>query len=212
MGISIVTMVGINRAYHNIYNADIFDDISLPDGIDRDILTERIFIRCGEFSVMHTDIDFLRFQILNFFKVHYRTFDKWVKALNIEYNPLENYDRHEDYSGSGSNDGNNTARGSSSNSSSNSNTQTGTRAAFNSGSYEPFERVTTSGSENNNSSSDTSGSEHGSYDDEHTSHIHGNIGVTTSQQMLQSEWEIDKLNIYTAIADMFADEFVIMVY
>ena len=44
------------------------------------------------------------------------------------------------------------------------------------------------------------------------SRTHGNIGVTTSQQMLQSELDIAKWNIYEQITDLFISEFCIMVY
>ena len=40
----------------------------------------------------------------------------------------------------------------------------------------------------------------------------GNIGVTTSQQMLQSEFDIARWNMYEHIADLFCQEFCIMVY
>ena len=35
--------------------------------------------------------------------------------------------------------------------------------------------------------------------------IHGNIGVTTSQQMMEQEYNIRKFNLYTYIANCFAD-------
>ena len=45
------------------------------------------------------------------------------------------------------------------------------------------------------------------------SHIHGNIGVTTSQQMLESELELaGKLNIYNIIIDSFKNRFCLLVY
>lgn len=45
------------------------------------------------------------------------------------------------------------------------------------------------------------------------SHIHGNIGVTTSQQMLESELMIaPKLNIFNYIIDSFKKRFCIMVW
>ena len=119
---------------------------------------------------------------------------------NIEYNPLENYDRYEEYEGSGTSESDTSTSGSGSGS------DTLTKAAANSSSYEPYDKHTTS------ESSSSSGGTDVEYGDEHTSHIHGNIGVTTSQQMLESELEIAKFNIYTTIADLFADEFCIMVY
>lgn len=44
------------------------------------------------------------------------------------------------------------------------------------------------------------------------SHIHGNIGVTTSQQMIQSEIELRKFNIYNYIADLYAKEFIYRIW
>lgn len=44
------------------------------------------------------------------------------------------------------------------------------------------------------------------------SHIHGNIGVTTSQQMIESEIELRKFNIYNYIADLYAKEFIYRIW
>ena len=44
------------------------------------------------------------------------------------------------------------------------------------------------------------------------SHIHGNIGVTTSQQMLTQELELGYWNVYEKITELFLQEFVIPVY
>ena len=48
--------------------------------------------------------------------------------------------------------------------------------------------------------------------DIHTGRIHGNIGVTTSQQMLQSELDIARFNLIQQITDLFLTEFTLMVY
>lgn len=51
------------------------------------------------------------------------------------------------------------------------------------------------------------------FKDHTTGRIHGNIGVTTSQQMLISELNLrSDYNIYDIIAEMFVKEFCIMVY
>lgn len=220
MGISILTLNGMESAYQMIYNKSIFDGIQLPAGINLQTLVERIFIRCGEFSVMHTDPDYFKWQTDNFFKVHYNTFQKWYDALNIAYNPLENYDRYEQYAGNGnsSSQASSTGSGTTSETSSgtNGNTTTNTVAAFNSSSYENHDKSVSSGTDSNTasgtSSSTDSSSGSGTYADTHSSRIHGNIGVTTSQQMLQAEWDISLLNIFTSIADLYCDEFCIKVY
>ena len=46
----------------------------------------------------------------------------------------------------------------------------------------------------------------------HAGRIHGNIGVTTSQQMLEAELDLGYWNIYSRITDMFLKEFCIMIY
>ena len=196
MGIANITMAGMMRAYEIAHGSSIFTGIQLPEGIDSDILSDRIYYKYGEFTVMYSDFDFLHDVILNFFKAHYRTFDKWITALEIEYNPLENYDRSEQYSGSNSH--------SDQDSSSGSGTSTLTKAAYNSSSYEPYE--------SNSDSSSMSGSASGTFSESHTSRIHGNIGVTTSQQMLESELEIAKFNIYDSICNLLCGEITLMVY
>ena len=44
------------------------------------------------------------------------------------------------------------------------------------------------------------------------SNIHGNIGVTTSQQMIEAELELRKFDLYTYIAALFEREFIVQVY
>lgn len=98
--------------------------------------------------------------------------NKVYKLTTIEYQPIENYDRYEDIEDNGSTSG-------TSNSNSNSN------------SYEyPME----SPLKKPVASSDGNGTANSSATSQNTrkAHIHGNIGVTTSQQMLESEINLQK--------------------
>ena len=45
-----------------------------------------------------------------------------------------------------------------------------------------------------------------------TGRAHGNIGVTTSQQMIQSERDLVVFNLYDVIAESFIENFCLMVY
>ena len=45
-----------------------------------------------------------------------------------------------------------------------------------------------------------------------TGRAHGNVGVTTSQEMIQSEREVAMFNIYDIIAESFVENFCLMVY
>lgn len=52
----------------------------------------------------------------------------------------------------------------------------------------------------------------GKIEDEYNAHMHGNIGVTTTQQMLREEREIVDWNIYEMIARHFRNRYCICVY
>lgn len=70
------------------------------------------------------------------------------------------------------------------------------------------ENLSTSGSENR---TDQSADTHtGTI--QHTSRIHGNIGVTTAQQMIQAELELRKMDVYNLIVKEFIKMFCLGVY
>lgn len=48
--------------------------------------------------------------------------------------------------------------------------------------------------------------------EKYTAHLHGNIGITTSQQMIESEIELRKYDVYNDIAMRFEHEFLVQVY
>lgn len=205
MGISIVTLQGMNTAY-SVHHDDknIFDGIRVPELIDEETLINRIVLRCGEFSMMHTDYEWLHEQILNFFLVHYDTFNKWAEVLNMEYDPLENYRRHEIWH----DQGDETHEDEKTDTSTLGSSSTLTKSAFNESGYSPYEKTTESGVDTLGSDSDGSSD----YRSDHEGTISGNIGVTTSQQMAQAELDLRRFNIYLEISNLFADEFCVMVY
>ena len=241
-----ITLIGIE----NYLNPDhsVFETMQLPAGIDKDTLIGAIILRCQEFELLYSDPDFLTAAVNIWSRKNYRTFDKWVKALDIEYDPLYNYDRTEEYtdihSGKFGKTGSGTSSGSSDYTRTDnlsqsddhtrtdnlSNTLTHSEKAFNdstlvtssqdsssdSGTQRMAGTVSNTGTQRN-AGSDTgsvSNTENGTddYTNTHKARLFGNIGVTTSQQMLQSELDIARWNMYEHIADLFCQEFCIMVY
>lgn len=195
MSSATMTMIG---AYN--YDNSIFDGLSLPDGIDKETCVNEILNKCGEFTLLYTDLDFLKNMITHFSKKHYRTFEKWLKGLSEEFNPLHNYDRHEVYTDTHKSNA-------VSNSATNSNSSIDTKvSAYDSATMQPKEREESSGS--------GTGSAINSSNDEvkHEAHLYGNIGVTTSTQMLEDYLRVERWNIYEHIADIFCDEFCIAIY
>ena len=233
MGYAIVTLIGHNLAYDAKYGTDIFTGIEVPEGADRDIMVDEIFNRCGEFSVGHTDFEFMHEEILHFFKVHNRTFNKLFETLALEYAPLDNYDRQETWRDDGTFQNNSSSNDNGWTKSDNdqetrnmktdynSNTTT-ERAAFNSDGYEDYEKNSHGGHDTisghviddgkTSHNIDTTGNTNGTDASVHTGRIHGNIGVTTSMALLKEQYEVVQLNAYKTIADLFADEYCIQVY
>ena len=202
-----VTLLAMNTFFTNA-GGDLFQGLTLPEGLAKNTLTNNILLQGGEFEVLYSDPFFLQNAISIWADREADTFKRWVDALAIEYAPLENYDRHEDWTDTLDSDG--TSRTTGTNDTSTSGTVTTDVSAYDSTGYQPKEKVTTSEtidndtSENNTSTLDNEGV--------HTGRIHGNIGVTTSQQMLESELDLGYWNIYSRITDMFLKEFCIMLY
>lgn len=202
-----VTLLAMNTFFANA-GGDLFQGLTLPEGLAKNTLTNNILLQGGEFEVLYSDPFFLQNAISIWADREADTFKRWVDALAIEYAPLENYDRHEDWTDTLDSDG--TSRTTGTNDTSTSGTVTTDVSAYDSTGYQPKEKVTTAETidndttENNTSTLDNEGV--------HTGRIHGNIGVTTSQQMLESELDLGYWNIYSRITDMFLKEFCIMIY
>lgn len=96
MSDSKITLIGLNK-YLSYDNKGLFDFLDVPDGIDKDTLCSNILQRGSEFEVQYPDAEYMRASVGMWSKKWYWTFDKWVKAINIEYSPLENYDRFESW-------------------------------------------------------------------------------------------------------------------
>lgn len=238
MAQSKITLIGME----NYLNPDhsVFEKMQLPEGIDRDTLIGSIIMRCNEFELLYSDPDFMIAAVDVWSRKNYWTFDKWVKAINIEYDPLYNYDRterstdtHEGEYGKkgkdvnqGSNVRTNDLTMTNDLKTENDTTVTHKEKAYNDSSFVPTTEDVTDGEikdtgtvKNTGTATDAYGNtlntdETGTdkHTDTHESRMYGNIGVTTSQQMLQSELDIARWNMYEHIADLFCSEFCIMVY
>lgn len=213
-----ITLIGIEN-YLNPERS-VFDSLVLPEGIDKDVLIGSIILRCQEFELLYSEPDFLTSAINVWSRKNYRTFEKWVKALNIEYDPLYNYDRTEEYedehqgSFNSSGQGNNTLTNNLTDTTND--TLTHSEKAYNDTNYvgttqdQSNGSITRTGTASNALSNSNTGSD--TYKNTHKARLFGNIGVTTSQQMLQSELDIARWNLYQHISDLFCNEFCIMVY
>jgi hypothetical protein len=197
---------------------EVFKDIKIPNGIDRSILINSIMDECALYEPIVYDMPFLNQKVQNFFLKNYDVFDRLNKACNLEYEVIENYDRKEfinrdrENTNTETKERNNTSR----------NTEKTTDSTITTNKISPYDiksyendsqnennydrdsDIELNENETNNNNTNNKGKE------TETNWIHGNIGVTTSQQMLESEINIrPKLNIYKIISTSFFDEFMI---
>ena len=246
-----ITLIGMYE-----FDNTLFDKLSFPAGIDRDLAISRIINKSEEFELLYSDFDYLKDRIGIWGEIHERTFKKWKEALDIEYEPLHNYDRHELYSDTRQRDYadesnkaytdnklRNFEDSQSEASDSHSNTITGSESvsstdqkvsAYDENNYSDKQKEDASARTNQTGSGDASGNitRNGRSDElnvadgkennntsgksnevvKHDAHLFGNIGVTTSQQMLRDQLDIVTWNLYEHISDMFIEEFCILVY
>lgn len=198
-----------------LYNfmPELFDAVQLPEGIDKEILIETLMQKSGMLFPAHQQPEMLKLNITNWFKRKQQAFQRMTIALSAEYDPVSNYDRHETWTDTP--DVAYTKTGGHTNTVANTtaNEQTISTSAYNSDSLTPTDQQKGNGS--------SGGTDTLTYEDEattetgtrkHEGHISGNIGVTTSQQMITAELELRRFDIYDYICALFEEDFLYQVY
>ena len=210
------------------WNNGLFETMAIPDGFtneQKDLLINAILLECGELEVIYPNYDFMKFAIEAWSHKELPTWQRIYNASLLEYNPIENYNRTEETTivddGSDIHSGNDTSRnsGSDSNTGGGSLTRQNDTTGYDSNTFVPREKTTDTTTDTNTTTyGGVNTFTHGEQiarDNERTitGNISGNIGVTTSQQMLEQEIEIaGKLNIYNLISDSFKNRFCLQVY
>lgn len=90
------TLAGFER-YLNRENSSLFDDLTLPEGCPIELVSGTIIERCGEFETLYADPYRMQFATRLFFDKYSKTFEKWWTGINLDYEPLHNYDRTEEW-------------------------------------------------------------------------------------------------------------------
>lgn len=184
------------------YDPTIFDNLALPEGIDRDTLLQQILFDNAGLSLYITEPETLRTAIGFWSRSQSINWERLARALTEDYNPLHNYDRHEEWD----DNGRETETGNSSSQSAGNNKLS--KAGYNEDAGLADAEQTEAGSSGSAETKRDSNRQ-----DKHTGHIYGNIGVTTAAQMIAGEIDIrTRHNIYQTISDDFKQKFCIMVY
>lgn len=166
--------------------------LQLPEGYSADTLRDTILLECAELEVIYPNPDFCKRAVSLWASSRKPAWERMAKALDSEYNPVHNFDRHEDYTDHSEANVTNTPG----------TTSTTNVSSFNSAEPVPRESVQLSGTDTGNQTGDL----------EHKGHLYGNIGVTKTQEMISDELSLRKTDLYRIIADEFRERFCIMIY
>lgn len=197
-----------------LYNSDntLFDDMVLPEDFtndDKEILINNLLMECAELEVLFPDPDFMKSAISAWSAKEVNVWDKLYEAFRAVYNPIENYDRHEEVDDQ--NRGALTHSGTDSISGSGEDTVTRKITSFDNNTFADHDKTIAG-----KGSTDTTTYGHVVTDStghKLTSYIHGNIGIRSAEELLEQEYNLrPKLNIYNVIIESFRNRFCLLVY
>ena len=197
-GITLLSMIS--------WNPNILDNLHIPTNLNLEAIQINLIDECGELPLTVTNPKQFGILLDKWSTIQLDKWNRMQKALDIEYNPLENYDRRE--------------LGDDIRTPNLTNTYTDKNPNANKSNIKNYKNGYNSNSQVlSDSSESTSGTDvtttnvsTGTETNHHDWHIHGNIGVTTSQQMLQSELDVAKNLVADIIVDDFKNKFCIVVY
>jgi len=206
------------------FDPTIFDELIFPEGVNKQIFVDSLVQTCGHTPLLHPDPGYLHYYIPAWGRRTFKIWQKLAATLDLEYNPIENYDRNSTYTDTTDRSLNRTTSNSSKSHGTNGSTGRSTNtsedkvSADNSSEYQPDRTSTASGTTSDQLIMDSSGSDSGKMTDAekvshtYTERTHGNIGVTTSQQMIQSERDLVRYDFYMEIVNSFKREFCLLIY
>lgn len=178
-----------------LYNFDttIFENFVCPDGVDTTTAIQTIIMDNAELEIMYPEPDTMKYTIGLWSNKELPVWERVYEACKADYNPIENYNRTELWTDTENGTNSATSNG----------TETHKVTGYNDGIFTDANQTVTNASGNGSSKIDT----------KHSGNVKGNIGVTTSQQMLEQELELaPKLDIYEYISKSFKRRFCLMVY
>ncbi|MBQ1778501.1 MAG: hypothetical protein IIZ93_10130 [Acidaminococcaceae bacterium] len=216
------------------FDNTIFDRMHIPMSTDetdpwpfvsRDIIVQNILMDTMDLEVLYPDPDFMKEAIRVWSLAMQDSWQHIAEALYKRYEPLENYDRQEEWTDEGTRTDNLTEKnnggmtGSGSVSETTGGNITTSKKGYNSGAWVAGEKQDSTGSVSNTTTDSTTTNNTrtntGTVGNkgEHKGRVHGNVGVTTSQQMLEAEIKLRaEYQLTFIITNDFKRRFCLLVY
>lgn len=203
---STVSILGVYE-----YDNTVLDGFAIPANVSRETFLMELFRNCAELELLYSDPDVLRPMLKYWSENRLPIWEELEKTLHYEYNPIENYDRREDWS----DDSVSEACGNSNTTSSikTNHTTTNKIAAFNAPADDQLKtRDTTNNIADDKSTSSGDTTTNTSAGSNHSGRIHGNIGVTTTQAMIKEQRDVVQFSVIEYIVNDFKHDFCLMIY
>lgn len=218
------------------YDNTIFDNLQLPSSMNKDDFINNLLLETAELELLYSRPDFLKFAIGVWSKKELDIWEKLEATLHYEYNPIYNTDRTvtetvtEEKTGKRNIDGSSTDTGTANSTSTNNYKRDETSndvrsvSSYDSDTLKTAEQNTnTIEAENSDTSTNESRStgtstltqtENSEDSGTVTRELHtsGNIGVTTTQAMIEEERKVVQFCIDDYIIASFKKKFCILVY
>lgn len=209
--------------------------------IDWAVLVDEIIENWGDFPCWRNIPDMFKADVERFFKKNYDNFARMWTAIHLNYNPIYNVERYENgkntYNSFHEETDRRTWKDETTETPEGKETHETTHAttekvetkisADNVTPYSPKEEVTTTLAPDKTEISfddrsttttterknpgGTDKNEHRGHDDNEL-HVRGNVGVTSSVELLRQELSIREFDFYKKVADMFAHELMLLIY
>ena len=195
------------------FNNTIFDDMVLPNGVDKELLVNNILIECAELETLYPNDEIFKLVINNWSSKELPTWEKLFELFNMEYNPLYNVDAYETITEErdlkythDNTDTHNLTNGVNM-------TETNSTSGFNSDAFQNHDKTTNVGSNTDTGTLKENGTDTDKGTITTTNRRYGNIGVTMTQQMIEREMDVRaQMNIINYIIKSFKNRFCLLIY
>lgn len=205
------------------WDNDLFELMVIPEGLEGDVLIPNLLVETAELEILYPNPVVMKTLIGIWSSKQLPTWNALYATTQYDYNPIENYNRYEEETITTDDDRTEGVMhsGSDSSTGSGSNTITDKIAAFNIGSNLTDQEGLAPQSKSAGSNSATGSTTYGhrintmtgiDREESKESHVHGNIGVMSTQQMIEQERNVAKFNMYDIIIREFIERFCVMVY
>lgn len=198
------------------YDHSVWDEFVVPEGVNRQDIIDSICLDMADREILYPSVPTMKMAIGLWSRHELPIWEKLYATTQLEYNPIWNVDEHteETRSISDQNESENQSTGSNSSTGTSSTTTTHKSNSFDSGTMvDNSEDLSngTSGTQSTDTEKNNASSTH-SREDKFVRDRGGNIGTTSTQQLIEEERESVKFDIDDYIIQSFAKRFCLLVY